>query len=80
MSVVERNRNNINKRWNTKSTKNTTSKSGIPEDTKNTDNDNDLKEIDKEKSTRFVLINGRGKIQESYKKVFIHNCRYCRII
>ena len=42
--VVERNKKNIEKRWQNKlpdNTKNTTGKNGIPDDTKNTDNDND---------------------------------------
>ena len=42
--VVERNKKNIEKRWQNKlpdNTKNTTGKNGIPNDTKNTDNDND---------------------------------------
>ena len=40
-NVIERNKKNIEKRWNKKDTKNTTGKIGIPKDTKNTDNDND---------------------------------------
>ena len=42
--VVERNKKNIEKRWQNKlpdNTKNTTGKNGIPNDIKNTDNDND---------------------------------------
>lgn len=42
--VVERNKKNIEKRWQNKlpdNTKNTTGKNGIPDNTKNTDNDND---------------------------------------
>lgn len=42
--TVERNKKNIEKRWQNKlpnDTKNTTGKNGIPNDTKNTDNDND---------------------------------------
>ena len=39
--IVERNKANIGKRWNKNYTKNTNGKSGIPSDTKNTDNDND---------------------------------------
>ncbi len=42
--VVERNKKNIEKRWQNKlpdNTKNTTGKNGIPDDTKNTDNDNE---------------------------------------
>lgn len=42
--VVERNKKNIEKRWQNKltdDTKNTTGKNGIPDDTKNTDNDNE---------------------------------------
>ena len=37
-TICERNRKNIQKRW---KNKNTTGKSGIPKNTKNTDNDND---------------------------------------
>lgn len=42
--VVERNKKNIEKRWQNKlpdNTKNTTGKNGIPDNTKNTDNDNE---------------------------------------
>ena len=39
--VVERNKKNIEKRWNKEDTKNTTGKNGIPKNTKNTDNDNE---------------------------------------
>jgi len=38
-NVVERNKINIAKRWNKPNTKNTTRKTGIPKDTKNTDSD-----------------------------------------
>lgn len=56
--VIERNKKNIEKRWNKNNTKNTTGKIGIPKDTKNTDNDNEhdnvheinKKEKDKKKS------------------------------
>ena len=40
-NVVERNKNNIAKRWNKIDTKNTSGKIGIPKDTKNTDSDSD---------------------------------------
>lgn len=39
--VIERNKENIKKRWNKNNTKNTTGKNGIPNNTKNTDNDNE---------------------------------------
>ena len=39
--VVERNKKNIEKRWNKEDTKNTTGKNGIPKNTKNTDNDSE---------------------------------------
>ena len=39
--VVERNKQNIEKRWNKENTKNTTGKIGKKENTKNTDNDNE---------------------------------------
>lgn len=39
--VVERNKKNIEKRWNKEDTKNTTGKNGISKNTKNTDNDNE---------------------------------------
>lgn len=39
--VVERNKKNIEKRWQKEDTKNTTGKSGKKENTKNTDNDNE---------------------------------------
>lgn len=59
--VVERNKKNIEKRWNKEDTKNTTGKNGIPKNTKNTDNDseydndnehdNDKKEKSKKRKT-----------------------------
>lgn len=61
--VVERNKKNIEKRWNKEDTKNTTGKNGIPKNTKNTDNDseydndndnehdNDKKEKNKKRKT-----------------------------
>ena len=39
--VVERNKKNIEKRWNKENTKNTTGKNGINTNTQNTDNDNE---------------------------------------
>lgn len=42
LNVVERNKANIAKRWNTK---NTTGKTGIPKDTKNTDSDSKSKSV-----------------------------------
>lgn len=39
--VIERNKQNIEKRWNKENTKNTTGKIGIRKNTKNTDNDNE---------------------------------------
>lgn len=39
--VIERNKKNIEKRWNKENTKNTTGKNGIRKNTKNTDNDNE---------------------------------------
>lgn len=39
--VIERNKKNIEKRWNKNDTKNTTGKFGIQKNTKNTDNDNE---------------------------------------
>ena len=50
--VVERNKKNIEKRWNKEDTKNTTGKNGISKNTKNTDNDNEHDNDKKEKSKK----------------------------
>ncbi len=50
--VVERNKKNIEKRWNKEDTKNTTGKNGIPKNTKNTDNDNEHDNDKKEKNKK----------------------------
>ena len=50
--VVERNKKNIEKRWNKEDTKNTTGKNGIQKNTKNTDNDNEHDNDKKEKNKK----------------------------
>ena len=58
-NVVERNKINIAKRWNKPNTKNTTRKTGIPKDTKNTDSDskNDSDSYSKNDSDLPIFIN-----------------------
>lgn len=80
--VCERNKENIEKRWNTK---NTTGKSGIPNDTKNTDNHNHihnhLENIsnsnrsmreEKEKKETFEDTDDSSLLLEISKKVIEH--------
>lgn len=76
-NVVERNKNNIAKRWNKSNTKNTSGKSGIPNDTKNTDSDsksdsdskNDIKEIS----------SLRSDIKKNFQKPFLKDViEYCQ--
>lgn len=61
IKVCERNKKNIEKRWDTK---NTTGKSGIPNDTKNTDNHNHIHLENKSNSNR-----GMGE-EEEKKETF----------
>ena len=70
LNVVERNKANIAKRWNTK---NTTGKTGIPKNTKNTDSDSksdsksDIKEISSLRSdTKKVFIKPTLQEIQSY--------------
>jgi len=58
-NVVERNKINIAKRWNKPNTRNTTRKTGIPKDTKNTDSDskNDSDSDSKNDSDLPIFIN-----------------------
>jgi len=58
-NVVERNKINIAKRWNKPNTKNTTRKTGLPKDTKNTDSDskNDSDSDSKNDSDLPIFIN-----------------------
>lgn len=78
--VCERNKENIEKRWNTK---NTTGKSGIPNDTKNTDNHNHIHLENKSNSNRgmgeeeekketFKDTDDDGLLSEISKKVIEH--------
>ena len=69
--VVERNKKNIEKRWQKENTKNTTGKNGIRKNTKNTDNDNDNdnehdndKDIDKKE---------KNKKRKTFDDVFSEN-------
>lgn len=55
-NVVERNKINIAKRWNKPNTKNTTGKTGIPKDTKNTDSDSKNKSDSKSDSKNDLPI------------------------
>jgi hypothetical protein len=56
LNVVDRNKQNIAKRWNTK---NTTGKSGIPDDTKNTDSDS-KSDSDNKKDSKNKKDNKKG--------------------
>ena len=75
--VVERNKKNIQKRWNNKDTKNTSGINGIPEvlvATKNTDNDNDNDNDNKKKNIKKKKnkygIYGRVKLtSDEYEKL-----------
>lgn len=84
--VVERNKQNIEKRWNKNNTKNTTGKFGIPKNTKNTDNDSDndndndnVKEKRKEKKIHFAefvsMTNTEyEKLVSTYGKKLVDQC------
>ncbi len=65
--VVERNKQNIAKRWNKKDTKNTTGKIGIPKDTKNTDSDND-NDSDNEHDSDNDNVHDNDSDKKSIKK------------
>lgn len=80
IKVCERNKKNIEKRWDTK---NTTGKSGIPNDTKNTDNHNHIHLENKSNSNRgmgeeeekketFKDTDDDGLLSEISKKVIEH--------
>ena len=80
IKVWERNKKNIEKRWDTK---NTTGKSGIPNDTKNTDNHNHIHLENKSNSNRgmgeeeekketFKDTDDDGLLSEISKKVIEH--------
>lgn len=60
-NICERNRKNIEKRWDTK---NTTGKIGIPKNTKNTDNDTDT---DNDKDNNSLTESERDGIAKDYK-------------
>jgi hypothetical protein len=66
LNVVERNRANIAKRWNTK---NTTGKTGIPKDTKNTDSDS--KSVSDSVSDSKSDIKEISSLRSDTKKNFI---------
>lgn len=53
LNIVERNKINISKRW----SKNTTGRTGIPKDTKNTDSDSDSKNKKDNKNELPIFIN-----------------------
>ncbi len=59
-NVIERNKNNIAKRWNKIDTKNTSGRIGIPKDTKNTDSDSDSV-TDKDKDKDISISNKPNK-------------------
>lgn len=70
-NVVERNKNNIAKRWENKDTKNTTGKTGIRKNTKNTDNDN---EYDSDNDNESVSDNKeKKKKKKTFQDVFQEN-------
>lgn len=67
--VVERNKKNIEKRWNKENTKNTTGKIGIRKNTKNTDNDNEHEydnEHDNDKKEK-------NKKRKTFEDIFAEN-------
>jgi hypothetical protein len=63
-NVIERNKINIAKRWNKPNTKNTTRKTGIPKDTKNTDSDSDSDSESKNKNDQEYIINSNNILIE----------------
>ena len=67
--VVERNKKNLEKRWNREDTKNTTGKNGIPKNTKNTDNDND-NDNDNEHDN---IKKEKNKKRKTFEEVFAEN-------
>lgn len=67
--VVERNKKNLEKRWNKEDTKNTTGKNGIPKNTKNTDNDND-NDNDNEHDN---IKKEKNKKRKTFEEVFAEN-------
>lgn len=69
--VVERNKQNIQKRWEKENTKNTTGKFGKKENTKNTDNDYEYdNEYDYEHDNEKI----KKKKKKSFDDVFSENC------
>ena len=66
--VVERNKKNIEKRWNKENTKNTTGKIGIPKDTKNTDNDSDNEHDSDSEHDNEHDMNKKEKVKKRKKK------------
>ena len=73
--VVERNKQNIEKRWKKEDTKNTTGKNGKKENTKNTDNDNEHDneheyENDNEKD---IDKKEKNKKKKTFDDVFLEN-------
>ena len=73
-TICERNRKNIQKRWNTK---NTTGKSGIPKNTKNTDNDNDNDNDNDKKSVCNKNAHAKNITCHLGSKYKEESCFYC---
>ena len=73
--VVERNKKNIEKRWNKENTKNTTGKIGIPKDTKNTDNDSDNEHDSDSEHDNEHDMNKKEKVKKrkTFDDVFSEN-------
>ena len=73
--VVERNKKNIEKRWNKENTKNTTGKIGIPKDTKNTDNDSDNEHDSDSEHDNEYDMNKKEKVKKrkTFDDVFSEN-------
>jgi len=69
--VVERNKQNIEKRWEKENTKNTTGKNGKKENTKNTDNDN---EHDNDNENEHDIDKKeKNKKKKTFDDVFLEN-------
>lgn len=70
--VVERNKKNIEKRWQKEDTKNTSGKSGKKENTKNTDNDNE-RDSDNEHDNESDSKKEKIKKRKTFDDIFSEN-------
>lgn len=71
--VVERNKKNIEKRWQKENTKNTTGKNGIQKNTKNTDNDNEHEHDNEHVNDKDIDKKEKSKKRKTFDDVFSEN-------